>query len=159
MAAASLTDDALADLLPGTWRIAATNFPMWLSGGRRDPRFTYGLVSRSPLVLSDDVGYTEDGSEKHILGRDTWHSGGFVWRGRGWLRLVSSHWAVAGVSEDRSIAAIRFAKSLATPAGIDLIVREGTAYPELRATIARSTATYGLTPEDFASLSWLRPQS
>jgi hypothetical protein len=48
---------ALADILPGTWRVEATNFPMWLTGKRLDPTLTYALVSRDPLVLADDVSY------------------------------------------------------------------------------------------------------
>ncbi len=109
---ATLDQRALADLLPGTWTIAATNFPMWLTGEKTEPRFTYELVSEQPLVLSDDVGYAEEGEEKHILGQDTWRDDEFVWRGRKLLRLFASRWSVAGMSDDGSIAVIRFSKSL-----------------------------------------------
>jgi len=155
---ATLDQRTFAETLPGTWRIAATNFPMWLSGGRRNPQFTYALVSTDPLVLSDDVSYTETGDEpveKHILGHDTWSNGEFVWRGRRLLRLFASHWTVAGLSDDGTIAVISFSKSLATPAGVDVIVREGVEHPELRATIAHATEEFGLTPEEFGSLTWL----
>lgn len=149
-------DSALAELLPGSWTVAATNFPMWVSGERRHPRFTYRLLSRTPLVLSDDVSYAEGGIDKHIRGRDTLRGDGFVWRGRGLLAIATSRWSVAGRSEDGTVVTIRFSRSLATPAGLDVIVREGTEHAELRAMIARSTEGFGLTPEDFASLSWLR---
>lgn len=157
---APLDEQAMIDLLPGTWIVAATNFPMWLSGRRREPRFDYTLVSRNPLVLSDDVSYIASrgkrGSEKrHLLGRDTFQRDEFVWRGTGVLRLVTSRWRVAGVSDDGTIAVIHFTKSLGTPAGVDIIVREGAAQPELRAVIAHATVDFGLTPEQFASLSWL----
>ncbi|MBG6054468.1 hypothetical protein IWX81_000858 [Salinibacterium sp. CAN_S4] len=155
-----LDDQALADLLPGSWIVAATNFPMWLSGERREPRFNYGLISRDPLVLSDDVTFVaahgkRSGAHRHILGKDTYTDGGFVWRGTGMLKLFTSRWRVGGLSDDGSIAAIHFTKTLGTPAGVDIIVREGTAVPELRAIIAHSTEDYGLTPEQFASLTWL----
>ena len=154
---APLDENTLAELLPGSWSVSATNFPMWLGGERRSPRFSYEIVSRDPLVLFDDVSYVvaESGQEKHIVGTDVLRHEGFVWRGKGWLRFVSSHWSVAGASDDGTVAAIRFAKSAVTPAGIDIIVREGTQQPELRALIARSTELFGLTPEDFGSLTWL----
>lgn len=154
MGAAALDERTLADLLPGTWTIVATNFPMWLTGQRLEPRFTYELVTQSPLVLSDDVSYVEEGEEKHILGQDTLRGDEFVWRGRKLLRLVSSRWSVAGVSDDGDIAVVRFSKSLATPAGVDIIVREGTSHPEVRRTVAHATDDFGLTPEEFGSLTW-----
>lgn len=153
--AAQLDSRALAELLPGTWRVAATNFPMWLAGGKREPRFTYSLISEEPLVLSDDVAYTEGGEEKHVLGQDSWRGDRFVWRGRRLLKLVASHWEVTGASDDGSVAVIRFSKSLATPSGVDVLVREGTQHPELRAMIAHATEEFGLTPEEFGSLTWL----
>ncbi len=152
---ATLDQRTLADVLPGTWTIQATNFPMWLTGERVEPRFTYGLVSEQPLVLSDDVSYVEGDEEKHILGQDIWNGEEFVWRGRKLLRLFASHWSVAGISEDGTIAVVRFSKSLATPSGVDVIVREGKRHPELRATIAHATEEFGLSPEEFGSLTWL----
>jgi len=151
-----IDEGTLADALPGTWAVAATNFPMWLTGTKLRPQFSYNLVTRSPLVLDDDVVYLdEEGAPRQISGVDKWNGHGFTWRGKGVLRLFASHWTVAGLSADRSVAVIRFSKSLATPAGVDVIVRVGTDTSELRATIAHATEDFGLTPEDFASLSWL----
>jgi hypothetical protein len=161
---APLDDQAMADLLPGTWIIVATNFPMWLSGERRDPRFVYGVVSRNPLVLSDNVVYVAGqgkraGARKHIHGTDTYTKDGFVWRGTGMLKLFTSRWHVAGASDDGTIAAIHFTKTLGSPAGVDIVVREGAGVPEPRAIIAHSTDHYGLSLEQFASLTWLGPGS
>ena len=153
---APLNESTLAELLPGSWGIAATNFPMWISGERTNPSFTYELVSASPLVLADDVSYLDaEGVEKHIIGTDTLKNDEFVWRGKGVLRIVKSHWHVAGANDDGTVAAIRFSKSAVTPAGIDIIVKTATHVPELRALIARSTELFGLSPEDFGSLTWL----
>jgi len=146
----------LAEVLPGRWFVRATNFPMWLGGARREPVFEYGVVKTSPLVLSDDVSYAvADGRVKHIVGRDRVGGDGFVWRGRGVLKPIRSRWQVTGVSADGNLMAIRFSKSIATPAGIDILEREGVHNPELRAAVAADTARYRLTMEDFASLTWL----
>lgn len=156
-------EDALGKLLPGTWIVAATNFPMWLNGERLHPRFSYGLVSSSPLVLSDEVSYETAETEKKpsetktIVGQDVFNHDEFVWRGKGVLRFFASHWSVSGASDDGNVVAIHFTKSMATPAGIDIIIRESVEVPELRALIARNTEQFGLSPEDFASLSWLAP--
>lgn len=153
-------DHQLAELLPGTWKVVATNFPMWLNGERSDPTFEYTLRSSSPLVLGDDVSYTTpDGTVKHIRGVDRWHGSGFVWRGTGLTRLVSSFWSVPGVSKAGTIAAIRFNKSWVSPAGIDIIVRDGIDFPEPRAAVATESERFGLSAEDFASLTWLADQS
>jgi hypothetical protein len=146
----------LAAILPGTWNVRATNFPMWLTRERTDPRFTYELVGESPLTLRDDVSYsTTDDAEKHILGVDKWVGEGFVWRGKGPLKVARSRWAVAGTDDASTVLAIRFEKTLLTPGGIDVLVRQGTELPELRSLVARNTEQFGLSAEDFASLTWL----
>jgi hypothetical protein len=146
----------LATILPGSWNVRATNYPMWLSRDRTSPRFTYELRSENPLVLRDDVSYfTAAAVEKHIVGADKWTGDGFVWRGRGLLALLPSRWTVSGMNEAKTVIAVRFQKTLATPAGIDLLVREGVEVHELRSVVARGSERFGLTAEDFASLTWL----
>jgi hypothetical protein len=147
---------ALHEFLPGTWKVKATNFPMWLKGDKLSPTFTYGLVSEEPYVLTDDVSYqTVEGEEKHIVGIDRETSHGFEWRGKGFLKLFASHWSVSGANPDGTVLVVRFEKTLATPAGLDVIVREGIEIPELRTMVARNTQHFGLEPEDLASLTWL----
>jgi hypothetical protein len=151
------TDDrGLAQLLPGGWLVAATNIPAWLTADRVGARYTWDLISRDPLVLSDDVSYdNQHGSTHHILGTDTRVDGGFVWRGRGLQRFSSTHWEVVGVSEDSTIVTLRFSRSRATQAGVSVLLRVGTPARELRAMLAHDTASFGLTPEDFATLTWI----
>jgi hypothetical protein len=152
-------DLELATILPGTWNVRATNFPMWLNRERKSPAFTYTLLTESPLTLRDDVSYfTRENVEKHILGTDKLAGAGFVWRGKGRLRLFSSRWKVIGANDDASVLAIRFDKTIGTPAGIDILVRDGVEQPELRSLVARATEQFGLTAEDFASLTWLDPE-
>ena len=153
---ATLDESTLAAVLPGNWVVAATNFPMWLTGEYLGPRLAYEVIGEHPLALSHDVSYiTAEGEEKHMVGRDTWDHDGFRRRGKGLLGAFGSRWIVSGVSADGAIAVIHLAKSLATPSGIDVLVREGAQVPELRATVARATEEFGLSPEDFGSLSWL----
>ena len=157
---APFDEQAMADLLPGTWIVAATNIPMLPSGQRRDPKVEYELLSRDPLVLSDSVPESAGpgrraGGTKRILGRHTFRGDGFQRRGTGLHRIVSSRWRVAGISPDGTIVVIHFSHSRGAPAGVDIIVREGVDQPEVRAVIAHATERYGLTPEQFATLSWV----
>lgn len=146
--------DTIRDDLPGTWHISATNFPMWVNGTRRDPAFEYSLRADDPLTLDDQVHYTDDrGRQRTITGVDRWAGDHFVWRGAGVLGMVRSRWSVASLSDD--VLVIHFEKSRVTPAGTDVAIRAGTEHPELRRRIAANAAGFGLTLEQFASLSWL----
>lgn len=147
-------ESALARLMPGRWTIKATNFPMWLTGERREPVFEYGLVREHPLTLSDTVGYLDpEGKAKTIRGTDRWHGTGFTWRANGLAGLVlRSHWEVAGARQ--GLLVIRFGESLATPGGVDVVVGEGVDASQLRTVIAADPASFGLALEEFASLTW-----
>ncbi|MGL4339936.1 MAG: hypothetical protein ACRCSP_05895 [Rhodoglobus sp.] len=156
---APLDEQDLAELLPGSWTVAATNLPMLLSGRRRDPRFDFDIVSRTPLVMTEDATYRigpgkNEGEYRHILGKNSFTGDEFVWRAAGLRRFAAIRWTVAGASHDRTIAVLNFSQSMLTPAGVNIIVRERTRHPELRAIIAHATEDYGLTPEQFASLTW-----
>ena len=149
-------DSELATVLPGVWNVRSTNFPMWLTRERTSPRFSYDLVSENPLTLRDDVSYfTADNMEKHIVGTDKWAHDHFVWRGKGLMSIARSRWGISGGNDDQTVLAIRFEKTRFTPAGIDIIVREGVEIDELRSLVARGTEQFGLSAEDFASLTWL----
>lgn len=147
---------ALAAGLPGTWTIAATNFPMWLDGSRRKPEITYEIVESADLTLSDIVSYvTSSGETKTIIGTDRLRGDEFVWRGKGWLTLLTSRWHVVGADDAFDIAVIRFTRSRFTPAGIDVLVRKTTSASGVRSTVAHSSAEFGISAEEFASLTWL----
>jgi hypothetical protein len=145
-----------AQLLPGTWRIGATNFPLWLRGDRQNPSFSYELKREHPLVLRDTVSWTTpEGERKNLVGTDRQRGNAFVWRGRGAFALLASRWSICGASADGTILGLRFSKSIATPAGVDIIVRQGTPAQALRATVSASSSLLGLENEEFASLTWL----
>jgi hypothetical protein len=144
----------IRDALPGTWRIGATNFPMWVNGSRRDPQFEYGLRRSEPLAIDDRVHYRDDkGNSRTIPGVDRWKGDHFVWRGVGVMALLRSRWSVAWLGDD--VLVIHFEKSRVTPAGTDVATRVGTDHPELRSRIASDPARFGLTVPQFASLTWL----
>lgn len=157
--AGPMSDD-LAALLPGTWHLRATNFPSWMYGERRSPTLSYELISRDPLRFDNDVAWlTADGEDKHIFGIDHARSDdrGLVWHGKGMMSLFRKPWSVSGSSERGNILVIRVNKSLITPAGIHVIVRDGERIDELRSVVARAARRFGLSAEDFASLTWLHP--
>ena len=148
----SRNPDSLARLLPGTWRLGATNFPIWLGGGRLAPIFSYEVKSTSPLVLRDQVTWTAADVEKKRLGVARWTGDGFVGRG---LPLASRRWTVAGASDDGDILGIRSFKSLRMHAGVDVLIRVGADATHLRTAVATASDTLGLGHEEFASLTWL----
>jgi hypothetical protein len=67
--------------------------------------------------------------------------------------LSRSRWEVAGARQ--GLLVLRYEKSLATDAGVDVVVAEGVDATELRSVIAAAPASFGLTLEEFASLTWL----
>lgn len=156
------TAPLLADpsiLLPGAWSMLATNFPMWLTGETRDVRMTFEVVGEHPLTISEELSYaTIDGQEVSVPSLNRLQGGLFIAKGSGMSRLFSSRWSVCGASSDSAIVVVRFEHSRLTPAGINILLRQGIPRPELRAEVAHNAAQFGLSPEDFASLAWLDPR-
>lgn len=147
---------SLGRLLPGSWHLRATNLPMWLTGERLSATFEYELVGEDPLVLGVAASYaTPEGETRQVRGVARSAHDGFVSPGKGLRRMLSSRWSIAGASEDGSVVVIRFQKSRLSLDGLDVLVRSASEVGELRAMVAASTERFGLSPEDFASLSWL----
>ena len=114
------------DDLSGKWYIHLTNFPMWLKGNRTQPTFNYKKAERNAQIgLTDEVQFFKNEKIKTIKGFDKptneWNSA-FVWRGEGWMRILTSYWKILHLEEDWAI--IYFEKTLFTPAGFDVISRE-----------------------------------
>jgi hypothetical protein len=138
----------LRETLPGQWRVLATTFPLWLSGRRLEPTFSYAVLPGEPLRLSDVVSYrTRSGATRRIVGVDQLDepSGVFTWRGKGVLGLLSSRWRVEHVSDDRDLLVLSFERSLVTPAGVDVIGRGTGERPDARDRI----------PAGHDALTWL----
>jgi hypothetical protein len=147
---------ALVSLLSGTWHLGASNLPIWLSGDRRPPTtISYEPVPKRELSLVHSVAYISSrGEAARVSAIATWHRGVFIGRGRRLHKLFPSKWWVVGASDDDAIVVVRFAKTRATPAGINVLVRRDAAVTNLRGIVAQSHEDFGLTPEEFARLTW-----
>ncbi|GAB3034448.1 hypothetical protein GCM10027052_10260 [Parafrigoribacterium mesophilum] len=146
---------ALVSVLSGTWYLGASNLPVWLRGDRRMPTISYEPVPKRPVSLLHSVAYTSSGGETtRVSAVATWHRGVFVGRDRRLHKLFPSKWWVVGASGDEAIVVVRFAKTRATQAGINVLVRQGRIVPNLRGVIGHQHENFGLSPEEFARLSW-----
>lgn len=107
---------------------------MWKD--KRNVRITYAPLPATNTAeesiprLDDTVEYQALGSDKikTVHGIDT-PSGVYTrawdWRGKGWLKIASSHWEVVEWSEGgEEWAVIWFQKTLFTPEGMDIFSRE-----------------------------------
>ena len=127
----------ITDWLSGSWDITHSTLPMWKS--KRNVTITYkclepvaggtiqgtdrldSVVSYQPIT-SDKI-KTVHGIEK-ASGKDAC---AWDWRGKGWLVVASSHWEILGHgNQGRGEWLVTFfAKTLFTPAGIDIYSRSG----------------------------------
>ncbi|KAJ6172733.1 hypothetical protein N7470_001800 [Penicillium chermesinum] len=126
------------DSLMGTWHVTHSSLPLWK--GKRNVNITYELLpaDASGVTKIDDlVRYQAIGSDKikSVHGVDTptpQNQGAWDWRGKGWLKIASSHWECLGfghTDDGNQWLVTYFAKTLFTPAGVDIYSRkkEGTA--------------------------------
>lgn len=126
--------------LVGTWFVTHSTLPMWKT--KKNVNIHYSALealstTAAPPRLSDTVSYTPISSrkpsskQKTITGIDTpagTDTSVWDWRGKGWLAIASSHWEVLGygggeVEGKEKWAVTYFAKTLFTPAGIDIYSR------------------------------------
>ncbi|KAI9795875.1 MAG: hypothetical protein M1835_005072 [Candelina submexicana] len=121
--------------LSGTWHVTHSTLPMWKS--KKNVRITYTLLPSTSENgtagetdrLDDLVSYQPLGSDKvkAVHGIDkasSKNSGAWNWRGKGWLTIASSHWEVLGYgNQGEEWVVTYFAKTLFTPAGIDIYAR------------------------------------
>lgn len=124
--------------LTETWHVTHSTLPMWKS--KRNVRIQYTPLEPSVASISADntdrlddlVTYQSLTGEKvsEVKGIDKaagsgTHRGEWDWRGKGWLKVASSHWEVLGWGEEANNGnnkwvVTMFAKTLFTPAGIDV---------------------------------------
>ncbi|KAI9879773.1 MAG: hypothetical protein M1830_007215 [Pleopsidium flavum] len=121
--------------LSGIWHVTHSSLPMWKS--KRNVRITYTVLpsTTSGTIqgadrLDDIVSYQAMNSDKikTVHGIDTAsgkESGAWDWRGKGLLAVASSHWEVLGYGEVGEVQWVvtYFAKTLFTPAGVDIYSR------------------------------------
>ncbi|MCJ1414684.1 hypothetical protein MMC32_001011 [Xylographa parallela] len=125
--------------LSGTWHVTHSTLPMWKTA--RNVTITYTplpTVVHGQPQLDDLVAYQPLTSDKRktIAGVDTCSQdghGAWEWRGKGWLKIASSRWEVLGwgalggdgdpEGAHRGWVVTYFAKSIFSPAGIDVYTR------------------------------------
>ena len=144
--------EQLGKQLSGTWLIKGTTFPLWLSNKRNTPRITYRVLEKEPLKLLDLVEYEKKGKTKQIKGVDYQREKDFLWRGNGPLKILKSRWGIVTIKGD--VLVIRFAPSLVTPSGVDILVREGAVIPDLAKRVVQHFAVFGLTAEEIRTIQW-----
>ncbi|MCJ1454422.1 hypothetical protein MMC28_004775 [Mycoblastus sanguinarius] len=126
------------DWLSGTWHVTHSTLPMWKS--KRNVTISYKSLPPSTSSPSQDatnklddiVSYQGLNSKKvkTVNGIDTASgedTGAWDWRGKGWLMIASSHWEVLGYGDLEAgdqWAVTYFAKTLFTPAGVDVYSRK-----------------------------------
>jgi hypothetical protein len=121
--------------LTETWHVTHSSLPMWKS--KRNVRIKYtplppsskNTPPESTDRIDDLVSYQSLTSTKlhTIAGIDSASSeasrGEWDWRGKGLLKIASSHWEVLGWGEEAGTGnkwvVTCFAKTLFTPAGVD----------------------------------------
>ncbi|MCJ1410636.1 hypothetical protein MMC19_004722 [Ptychographa xylographoides] len=118
--------------LSGGWHVTHSTLPMWKSS--RNVKITYTPLPQTQNgqpQLEDVVTHQplKSSKTKTIAGIDTYsasHIGAWDWRGKGLLKIASSHWEVLGYGETEGggqWVVTYFAKTLFTPAGIDVYSR------------------------------------
>lgn len=126
------------DWLSGTWHVTHSTLPMWKKA--RNVTITYEPIANSSSSSTDNTpklndivkrqGLTGD-KVKSIVGIDkAAGKGAWDWRGKGLLKIASSHWEVLGYgileAEDgeQQWMVTCFAKTLFTPVGVDIYSRK-----------------------------------
>lgn len=100
---------------------------MWRKN--RNVVITYTPLESPPGAIDDLVEYLPLKSDKLKTVRgidmpDANISAAYNWRGKGWLKIASSHWEVLGYGEEEGGWVVTFfEKTLFTPAGIDIYAR------------------------------------
>jgi hypothetical protein len=152
------TPSSLAEVLPGRWRILASNLVHWLNGERVDPVVELTVNSTDPLVLGEQVEFaTSEGKDRVVKSRSIWSGRDFVTRKLG-LRQSGRRWTVHGARVGGDVIVVRHGsgRSAGGGSGIDVLVREGADTSEVRALVAHESETFALSLEDFASLNWFQ---
>lgn len=151
-----LDQETVAGVLPGEWIVGATNVIEWLDDSRRDVIFRFEVVNASPLTIREHQSFTtREGKERQQSIQSEWVNGVFRSKGRGILRADATRWRLGGVSEDHSTLVLRVATVRGGQDGLIVLVRRDAVPDELRIMIATKSESFGVGPEDFASLSWL----
>ncbi|KAF2770620.1 hypothetical protein EJ03DRAFT_270012 [Teratosphaeria nubilosa] len=139
-AASADFDSPTIPWLTETWHVTHSSLPMWQS--KRNVRIQYTpLPPSNPSIPAQHTDRLDDtvtfqtlyhSKLQTVRGVDKCASAGdgrgeWDWRGKGWLVIAGSHWEVLGWGDEpdgNKWAVTCFAKTLFTPAGIDVYSKE-----------------------------------
>ncbi|KAL1606162.1 hypothetical protein SLS60_003563 [Paraconiothyrium brasiliense] len=148
--------------LSGPWNVTHSTLPMWKKN--KNVVITYTpITSASPPRIDDLVTYqpisssstkTVHGVDKPFSVPNTADSGeeekaslAYNWRGKGWLMIASSKWEILAHGEEEgtgnAYVVTFFAKTLFTPAGVDVYSRKGILKAETVEAIKAGLAGLG----------------
>jgi hypothetical protein len=167
--AAALADFTLPTIpwLTESWHVTHSSLPMWKSKRNVQIRYTPLPPSSASVPpdstdrLNDVVTYQSLSSTKlqTIGGVDTASGEGrgeWDWRGKGWLKIASSHWEVLGWGEEEATGnkwvVTCFAKTLFTPAGVDLYSRDNSGL-EMETVVAIKKALTEVDDQDIRKMA------
>ncbi|MBC7518857.1 MAG: hypothetical protein H7248_08275 [Microbacteriaceae bacterium] len=151
--------ELVVELLPGQWRVMATNRQYWLQRRRLAPTVDFTLIRKTPSALLGIFGWRVGKRLRHSRVRFRMDADGtLVSAGRIGGRLRRT---MAGASDDGAIVVL-LVESAATlrrrrespSEGIEVLLRVGELSEDLRASVARSATDFGLNAEEFASMAW-----
>lgn len=117
--------------LEGTWYVVGSSFPMWKDEKKTAPTFDYsGIdVKEGVTQMNDHVSWLEGEEQKSVDGTDFQSKTvptHFTWKGTGIKGALSSEWDVVFIDKQSRFLIIAFSRTLATPAGLDVIARTPT---------------------------------
>ncbi|MCE7782022.1 hypothetical protein [Staphylococcus xylosus] len=139
--------------LPGTWHIIASTFKMWTSGKKTNPSITYSIIQSHPLRIHDEVTYQTQNKSKSIVGYDTLDIDQFNWRGKGILKLFSSKWDIIYIDDE--VLIINFSATLATPSGMDILLRNKQNADSYKSKILNHPEKFNLNTKTIQKFKWL----
>lgn len=146
----------LRAVLPGTWRVIATTFPLRRGGRRLSRTVTYSLLPGGGLRLRGERDHqTRSDARRRAVGVDHYdtRTGWFVRRGWNPLWTLASRWSVEHISHDGDLVVIMFDRSALRPARLEVLGRGTDARPGLGERLA--PVDIGLSGMDFTDLTWL----
>ncbi|RQM84354.1 hypothetical protein CO206_12935 [Staphylococcus xylosus] len=139
--------------LPGTWHIIASTFKMWTSGKKTNPSITYSIIQSHPLRILDEVTYQTRNKSKSIVGYDTLDNDQFNWRGKGMLKLFSSKCDIIYIDDE--VLIINFSATLATPSGMDILLRNKQNADSYKRQILNHLEKFNLNTKTIQKFKWL----
>ena len=121
--------------IEGTWYIAATNFPTWLSGKNTEALLSYKIrpAAEGVVEMDDVVAFKSEGDPSSYVGFDTQDPASdshFTWRGNGLLALFPTEWYVAKVGPKGDYIITYYGDTVVSSDSVDVMTKSPNPSPE-----------------------------